>query len=80
MFLVFALGFIVDLIFVKWAIATTERKVLASMVWAWYIQVFGLVAIKLAVIDDRMIVANALGHALGSGAGVLLAKRRKTSQ
>lgn len=75
--LVFALGFVVDLIYVKWAISATSKKVLDAAIWACYIQVLGITSIKLALTDDAYLIANAIGHALGTAAGVLQSKRAK---
>lgn len=64
--LVLALGVVIDGLYVIWAKASTSGRALLAAVTSAGIQLFGLLAIYLAINDLVLLIPSILGHGLGS--------------
>lgn len=64
--LVFLLALLTELAFCRWTHRTVDGKPLQAAGYSGLIQLMGLSSIALAMADWRLIIPNAVGHALGS--------------
>lgn len=74
--LVFAAGVATDLAFVWWTRATQSLQFWGVVASSALIQLFAMAALLVVVREPTLVVANVAGHAVGSGAGVAIARRR----
>lgn len=66
MVLVFLLAVVVDIFFVFWSVSANRGMAWRTALTAVMIQVCGVMGTLFMVADPRLLVANAVGHGLGS--------------
>jgi hypothetical protein len=78
--LVFLMGVGVDVAFIWWARSTQKLRFWHVVASATFIQVFSNLGLLFIVSEPMMLVANAAGHAVGSGLGVAIAMRSQDAE